>query len=107
MAQGRGPITGSINRRQSRFKTTESTVLHNRRRRHPAKAGLIESMSRPIVAIVGRPNVGKSSLLNPVLGGHHALVGPLPGPTRDRLYAELKYAGVPFYMVDTAGMRRH
>jgi len=40
MAQGRGPITGSINRRQSRFKTTESTVLHNRRRRHPAKAGL-------------------------------------------------------------------
>src|SRR5258708_39305654 len=104
MAQGRGPITGSINRRQSRFKTTERTVLHNRRRRHRAKAGLIESMSRPIVAIVGRPNVGKSTLLNRVLGWRKAIVDPQSGLTRDRLYGIAEWGGREFSIVDTAGL---
>src|SRR5260370_34822854 len=104
MAQGRGPNTGSINRRQSRFKATEGTVLHNRRRRHPAKAGLIESMSRPIVAIVGRPNVGKSTLFNRVLGWRKAIVDPQSGLTPDRLYGIAEWRGREFSIVDTAGM---
>src|SRR5581483_2366685 len=58
------------------------------------------------LAIMGRPNVGKSSLLNALLGDERALVSPVPGTTRDPVDTELLYDGVPVVLVDTAGIRR-
>src|SRR5438874_8279019 len=58
------------------------------------------------LAIMGRPNVGKSSLLNALLGDERALVSPTPGTTRDPIDTELMFDGVPVVLVDTAGIRR-
>src|ERR1700730_11409094 len=58
------------------------------------------------LAIMGRPNVGKSSLLNALLGDERALVSPLPGTTRDPVDTELVYDGIPVVLIDTAGIRR-
>ena len=57
-----------------------------------------------IVAIVGRPNVGKSSIFNRILGQRSAIVDDQPGVTRDRLYGETEWANKKFYIVDTGGI---
>ena len=61
-------------------------------------------MSRPLVAIVGRPNVGKSMLFNRLVGQRLSIVEDSPGVTRDRLYAECEWCGRKFDMVDTGGI---
>ena len=61
-------------------------------------------MALPLVAIVGRPNVGKSALFNRILGQRRAIVDPMAGLTRDRLYAESEWRGRRFTIVDTAGL---
>jgi len=61
-------------------------------------------VSKPIVAIIGRQNVGKSTLLNRLSGRRAAIVEDMPGTTRDRIFAEVAWSGSAFTMVDTGGL---
>ena len=59
---------------------------------------------KPIVALVGRPNVGKSTFLNRLIGQRKAIVEDIPGTTRDRLYGDTEWNGRQFTVLDTAGL---
>lgn len=72
----------------------------------PAPAVVEDTSELPRIAIVGRPNVGKSSLTNALLGEDRNIVTPIAGTTRDSIYSRYKKFGFDFFLIDTAGLRK-
>lgn len=72
----------------------------------PEGSGEEEEDERPRIAIVGKPNVGKSSLINKLLGENRLIVSDIAGTTRDAVDTEVKYNGKEYVFIDTAGLRR-
>jgi GTP-binding protein len=83
------------------LKSEEGTLAKFR----PSLAGVAPGASHlPLIAIVGRPNVGKSTLFNRLTGSRRSIVGDEPGITRDRIYGEYEWAGRQYRVVDTGGI---
>jgi GTP-binding protein len=72
----------------------------------PEEVETVEEDSKPRIAIVGRPNVGKSTLLNRLLGEQRVIVSDVPGTTRDPIDVDVEIDGKEYRIVDTAGIRR-
>lgn len=72
----------------------------------PQGSGQEEEDERPRIAIVGKPNVGKSSLINRLLGEQRVIVSDIAGTTRDAIDTDIKYDGREYVFIDTAGLRR-
>lgn len=72
----------------------------------PDDAGKDEEDERPRIAIIGKPNVGKSSLVNRLLGENRVIVSDIAGTTRDAVDTAIKYNGEEYVFIDTAGLRR-
>ncbi len=72
----------------------------------PEGSGEEEEDDRPRIAIVGKPNVGKSSIVNKLLGKNRVIVSDIAGTTRDAIDTAIKYSGKEYVFIDTAGLRR-
>jgi GTP-binding protein len=66
-----------------------------------------KSLAKPVVAVVGRPNVGKSTFFNYLVGSRVSIIEDTPGVTRDRIYAESEWRGRDFMLIDTGGIEPH
>ena len=72
----------------------------------PVQSGEEEEDDRPRVAIVGKPNVGKSSIINKLTGEHRVIVSDIAGTTRDAIDTDIRFNGKDYVFIDTAGLRR-
>lgn len=81
-------------------------VVSNLKKFKSSKANQIESAQALKITIIGKPNVGKSSLLNAILGENRVIVSPIAFTTRESIDTELEYSGQKITLIDTAGIRR-
>lgn len=95
------PFPISASSRQGLGDLLDEVVSH-----FPEGAGMEEEDERPRIAIVGKPNVGKSSILNKLAGENRAIVSDIAGTTRDAIDSTVVYEGREYVFIDTAGLRR-